>query len=127
MLYRALADAVLMVHLCFVLFVALGGFLVLRWLRVAWLHLPALAWGAWIEFSGWICPLTPLEVSLRERGGEAGYTGGFIDHYVNAWLYPEGLTRPIQIAIGCTLFVTNAAIYAYLFYRHRRATRSAGR
>ena len=121
MIYRFLADAVLLMHLCFVLFVGLGGFLVLRWPRVAWLHLPVLAWGAWIEFSGWICPLTPLEVSLRERGGEAGYAGGFIDHYVNAWLYPGALTRPIQIAIGVTLFVSNTVIYGYAFHRARRA------
>ena len=91
--YRLLADAVLIVHLAFIAFVVLGGLLVLRWPRIAWLHLPAVAWGAWIEFSGGICPLTPLEVGLRARGGEAAYSGGFIEHYVTGLIYPEGLDR----------------------------------
>jgi Protein of Unknown function (DUF2784) len=120
--YRVLADIVLIIHLCFVLFVALGGLLALRWPRLAWLHLPALAWGTWIEVSGDVCPLTPLEVSLRQRGGEAGYAGGFIDHYVEAWLYPEGLTRSTQLVIAIALTVINTLIYGYLFHwrRHRR-------
>jgi hypothetical protein len=120
-IFRILADAVLVAHLAFVLFVGLGGLLVLRWPRLAWVHLPALAWGAWIELSGRICPLTPLEVTLRERGGEAGYAGGFIDHYVMMWMYPEGLTRSTQIAIAIGLFVSNTAIYAYLFHGKRRS------
>ena len=94
MWYRLLADAVLIVHLAFIAFVALGGLLVLHWPRLAWLHLPAIAWGAWIEFSGWICPLTPLEVGLRARGGEATYTGGFIEHYVTAAHLPGGPRPP---------------------------------
>src|SRR5262245_25332810 len=99
MIHRALADLTLLVHLGFVLFVALGGFALLRWPKVAWAHVPAALWGIYIEFSGRICPLTPLEVSLRERGGEQGYTGGFIEHYVSAWIYPDGLTREIQIVL----------------------------
>jgi hypothetical protein len=84
--------------------------------------LPALLWGAWIEFSGHLCPLTPLEVNLRERGGMAGYSGGFIAHYVTAWIYPDGLTRNVQIAIGLGLCVVNTLIYGWVFNRkHWRA------
>src|SRR4026207_1701633 len=93
MRYRLLADAVLIVHLAFIAFVVLGGLLVLRWPRVAWVHPPPAAWGAWIEFSGRICPLTPLEVGLRARGGAAAYSGGFLGHYITGALYPEGRGR----------------------------------
>jgi Protein of Unknown function (DUF2784) len=117
MIYRALADATLLVHLVFVLFVALGAFLVVRWPRVAWLHVPAALWGIYIELSGRICPLTPLENSFRERGGEAGYAGGFIEHYVSAWIYPDGLTRNIQIWLGVVLVVLTAALYWRAFRR----------
>lgn len=120
MLYQAAANTILVVHLTFVLFVALGGLLVLRWRRLAWLHLPALAWGTWIEFSGRICPLTPLEMSLRERGGADGYSGGFIDHYVTAWIYPDGLTRNVQIAIGIGLCVMNTLSYGWVLYASQR-------
>lgn len=126
MIYRLLADAILVIHLCFVVFVALGGLLVLRWRWVAWLHLPAAIWGALIEFFGWICPLTPLENVLRRLGGEAGYAGGFIDHYILALIYPAGLTRGAQIALGATVLVVNAAIYLWVFHfsnRIRRADR----
>ena len=116
-----LADAVLVVHLMFVLFVGLGGLLVLRWPRLAWVHLPAAVWGAYVEFSGRICPLTPLELELRHRAGQAGYEGGFIDHYITAWIYPEGLSRGIQIGIGIAVFVVNALIYAWVFHGRRRA------
>ena len=93
MIYRALADLVLVVHLGFVLFVVLGGLLVVRWPWLAWLHVPAAVWGVLIEFMGWICPLTPLENSFRVAGGGAGYSGGFIEHYIRPILYPAGLTR----------------------------------
>jgi hypothetical protein len=116
MLYRLLADATLVIHLLFVLFVALGGFLVLRWRKVAWVHLPAAVWGGLIELAGWICPLTPLENLLRRLGGEAGYTGGFIDHYVISLIYPEGLTRSMQLAVGVTVLVVNTAIYVWVFH-----------
>ena len=120
MWYRLLADAVLIVHLAFIVFVALGGLLVLHWPRLAWLHLPAIAWGAWIEFSGWICPLTPLEVGLRARSGEATYTGGFIEHYITRLIYPEGLDRRHQIVLGVFVLVLNSGIYAWLLWRRRR-------
>lgn len=124
MIYRLLADATLIVHLCFVLFVALGGFLLLRWRSVAWLHAPAAIWGALIEFMGWICPLTPLENRLRELGGEAGYPGGFIDHYLIALIYPDGLTRGAQIALGTIVLVANTALYLWAFHFRKRGRRS---
>lgn len=126
MLYRALADATLVIHLAFVLFVVFGALLVLRWRWLMWIHLPAAFWGAFIEFTGGICPLTPLEVRLRELGGEAGYEGGFIDHYLTSWIYPNGLTRSMQIAIGLFVIAINTAVYGWLHYRSRRA-RAANR
>ena len=118
--YRLAADAVLVLHALFVAFVVLGGLLVLRRPRLAWLHLPCAAWGAMIEFAGWICPLTPLEVRLRRLGGEAGYEGGFVETYLLATLYPEGLSRPVQWALGGLVLVVNGAIYAWLLRRRRR-------
>jgi hypothetical protein len=123
MLYRLLADIVLVLHLAFVFFVAAGGLVVLRWPRVAWLHVPAAVWGALIMFAGWICPLTPLENRLRRLGGEAGYDGGFVEEYVLAILYPSGLTRTHQIGLGVLVLVLNLAVYAYVL--RRRGTRSA--
>ena len=123
MLYRLLADIVLVLHLAFVFFVAAGGLVVLRWPRVAWLHVPAAVWGALIMFAGWICPLTPLENRLRRLGGEAGYDGGFVEEYVLAILYPSGLTRTHQIVLGMLVLVLNLAVYAYVL--RRRGTRSA--
>ena len=120
--YRALADLVLVVHLAFVLFVVLGGLLALRWPRLAWVHVPVALYGALIEFAGFICPLTPLENSLRRRGGEAGYEGGFIEHYVTATLYPTGLTREVQVGLGVAVLAINGAIYA-VWLRRRRAAR----
>lgn len=120
MLYRWLADVVLVAHFAFVLFVILGAFLVLRWPRLAWVHVPIALYGAAIEFIGFICPLTPLENSLRVRGGEAGYEGGFIEHYVTAALYPSGLTRELQVAAGILLLVGNAVVYGVLIRRKMR-------
>lgn len=122
--YRALADLVLVVHLAFVLFVVLGGLLALRWPRVAWVHVPVALYGALIEFVGFVCPLTPLENSLRRRGGGAGYDGGFIEHYVTATLYPTGLTRGVQLGLGVAVLAINGAIYA-LWLRRRRAAQSS--
>ena len=119
MIYRALADLVLVVHLTFVLFVVLGGLLVLRWPWVAFLHIPTAIWGVLIEYSGWICPLTPLENSFRARGGEAGYSGGFIQHYIQPLLYPAGLTRGTQIVLGSLALILNLAAYGILVSRMR--------
>ncbi len=126
MLWRLSADFVLVVHLAFVLFVLLGGLLVLRWPRLLWLHLAAIFWGALIEFAGFTCPLTPLEVALRELGGEAGYQGGFIEHYLTAALYPEGLTREIQIVLGAGMLLLNATIYGYVLVRRKRLRAQEG-
>jgi len=118
--YRLLADLVVLVHFAFVLFVVGGAFLVLRWRRLAWVHLPAAIWGALIEFAGWICPLTPLENRLRVLGGSAGYRGGFVEHYVIPVLYPRGLTREVQVVLGMIVIVINIVIYGWLLYRRRR-------
>ena len=123
MVYRLLADAVLVVHLAFIVFVVLGGIAVLRWPRVAWVHLPAVAWGAWIEFSGSVCPLTPLEIGLRDRSGGVSYQGGFIEHYVTALIYPEGLDRQQQVILGAFVLVLNAAVYAWVLLSRRRRSR----
>lgn len=120
MLYRALADAVVVLHVAFVLFVVLGGLAALRWPRAAWLHLPAALWGAGIEFAGGICPLTPVENRLRSLGGEAGYEGGFVEHYLLPVLYPSGLTREVQVALGIAVLAVNVAVYATVVRRARR-------
>jgi hypothetical protein len=125
MAYRWLADLVLLVHLAFILFVLFGGLLVLRQPRLAWLHLPAAAWGALIEFTGWICPLTPLEVTLRRAGGEAGYRHGFIERYITAAIYPEGLTRGTQVALGVAVVAINGWVYWRMVRRRSLRSRSA--
>lgn len=118
--YRLLADGVVVAHLGFVAFVVLGALLAFRWPKVLWLHLPALAWGAFIEFSGGICPLTPLENHLRALGGEAGYQASFIEHYLLPILYPAALTREVQVLLGSLLVLTNVALYGLLWHRARR-------
>jgi hypothetical protein len=123
LIYRAFADAVSVVHLAFVLFVVLGGLLVLKWPRLAWLHVPTAVWGVLIEYTGWICPLTPLENSLRARGGEAGYSGGFIEHYVQPVLYPAGLTRGTQIVLGSLALLVNLTAYGVVVARKSRSGR----
>ncbi len=125
MIYRVLADLVLVIHLAFVLFVVLGGLLVLRWPRVAWLHIPAAVWGVLIEYTGWICPLTPLENSFRLKGGEAGYSGGFIQHYVQPVLYPAGLTRSTQFVLGSAVLILNLAAYGLAWSRSRDRNRQS--
>jgi hypothetical protein len=125
MAYRAAADAVLVAHFAFVLFVVLGALLISRWPRLAWLHVPAVFWAAFIEFSGTVCPLTPLEVYLREQAGEAGYAGGFIDHYVVLLLYPDGLTRAAQAVLGAVVVAVSGAIYIVAFRRRRTLSKPA--
>lgn len=117
--YSLLADAVVLVHGLFVLFVVLGGVAVLRWRRLAWLHLPAAVWGAFIELTGGVCPLTHLEVWLRRRAGESGYEGGFIDHYLVPLIYPPGLTRQWQIVLGLLVVALNLAVYGFILLRRR--------
>jgi len=119
MLDRLAADAVVALHLAFVVFAAVGGLLAWRRLAYAWVHLPALAWAAYVEFSGTICPLTPLENRLRARAGEAGYAGSFVEHYLMPVLYPVGLTPDAQKWIGAALVALNVAIYAVALARAR--------
>jgi hypothetical protein len=121
-----MADLVVVVHFAFVLFVLLGGLLVLRWRRLAYLHVPAAVWGAWIEFTGGICPLTPLENSLRSAGGGAAYEGGFVNHYILPVLYPSALTQNIQFFLGCLVLGLNLGIYGYLLYRERSRRHLSG-
>jgi hypothetical protein len=120
LLYRVLADALVAIHLGFVLFVVLGGLLVLRFPRAAWLHLPAAIWGAWVEWTDTVCPLTPLQNHLRRLGGEAGYRGGFIEHYLLPVLYPAGLTRNLQYVLGALVVGVNLFAYGRLLVRARR-------
>ena len=120
MIFRLLADLVVLVHLAFVVFVVVGGLLALKWRWVVWLHLPAAIWGALIEFGGWICPLTPLENWLRNQGGEEGYAGGFIQHYMVPVLYPDGLTREIQIVLGLAVVILNLIVYALILRQSRK-------
>lgn len=119
-LFRAAADLVVVLHAAFIVFVVLGGVLVARWQRLAWVHLPAAAWGAFIEFAGWVCPLTPLENYLRQRGGLSVYQGEFIEHYVLPLLYPSHLTRDGQIWLGVFAVLVNVIIYGLVM---RGATR----
>ncbi|MFC5768284.1 DUF2784 domain-containing protein [Thauera sinica] len=114
---RLAADAVLLLHLAFILFVLLGGLLALRWRRAPLVHLPAAAWGIYIELSGGICPLTPLENRLRAAAGQAGYEGGFVEHYLLALIYPAGLTHEIQFVLAAVVVGVNLAVYALVLRR----------
>ncbi len=114
-----LADLLVVLHLLFVAFVGLGGLLVLRWPRLAWLHLPAALWGVGIELTGRICPLTPLERELRRRAGESAYQGDFVSHYLLPVLYPRGLTRAAQVWLAVLVVGVNLAIYAVVVTRRR--------
>jgi hypothetical protein len=115
-----MADLVVLLHFAFVIFVVLGGLLVLRWPKVAYLHLPVAAYGVLIEFIGWVCPLTPLEKQLRESAGQPGYEGGFVEHYILPVLYPAGLSRGVQLALGALVILINLTIYLVIA-RNRRA------
>jgi len=125
MIFRLLADAVLVFHLAFVAFVVLGAALVALWPKLLLLHVAAVAWGVLVELSGLICPLTPLEVHLRQLGGEAGYSGGFIQHYVAGVLYPAGLTRTVQVWLGIAAAAFNVGVYSCIILRKRRSRRSS--
>lgn len=128
MIYGALADAVLVFHLTFIVFVMTGALLVLRWPWVAFLHVPSFLWGALLEFAGWICPLTPLELHLRALAGTAGYEVRFLEHYLLRLIYPGSLTRGMQIAIGAGVLAVNGLLYARLLLRapaRRRLRRRA--
>ena len=126
MILRLSADLVVLLHFAFVVFVVGGGVVVLRWPRWAWLHLPAAIWGALIELTGRICPLTPLENRLRMAAGETGYAGGFVEHYLIPVIYPDGLTRGLQISLGIGVVAINLVFYGLLVARRSRAGRGEG-
>jgi hypothetical protein len=119
MFSRILADLIVLLHLLFILFVMGGGFLALRRGRIVLLHLPAVFWGIYIEFSGTVCPLTPLENHFSRLAGSAGYSTGFIDHYLLPIIYPSGLTREIQFILGFAVIVVNLVVYYFLLRRCR--------
>lgn len=116
MIYSIAADLVVLIHFAFILFVVIGGFLVIKWYKVSFFHIPAVVWGVLIEFTGGICPLTPLENKFRLIGGEAGFSGGFIDKYIVSLIYPDELTHGIQVMLGCIVIIINVSIYGYLLY-----------
>lgn len=120
MLAGLAAEAVLIVHLLFILFVMLGAIGVMRWPRLLWLHLPAVAWGIYIEFSGKICPLTPLENHLRHLAGQAGYQGDFISQYLLPILYPPGLDSATQWMLGGLVILVNLVLYGLMVVRARK-------
>jgi hypothetical protein len=120
-LFSLLAGLVVAGHLAFVGFAALGGFLALRWPRVAWLHVPTAAWAAYVELSGRFCPLTPLENELRARAGLDGYSEDFVARYLLPVIYPEGLTRDAQIVIGLVVVAINLSVYGWVLWRRRAA------
>ena len=117
MLWQALADLVLLLHFGFIVFVLFGGILSMWWRWIPWIHLPAVFWAAALEFSGWICPLTPLENRLRQWGGESGYAGGFIEQYALAIIYPQGLTQEIQFVLGAIVVLMTLVTYGVVWWR----------
>jgi hypothetical protein len=121
MLHRALADLVLVSHLAFIVFAVAGGLLALRWRWLPLVHLPAVAWGAYIELSGGICPLTPVENALRRAAGSSGYSGGFIEHYVLPIVYPAELSPSLQVVLASLLVVANVVAYSVVLWRAERA------
>lgn len=126
MIWSLLADITLVFHGLFIVFVVLGGLLVLRWPRAAWVHLPCAVWGFLIEVMGWICPLTPLENRFRAMAGEWGYGGGYIETYLLPLIYPGALTRELQFLMGGLVLLINGAIYAWVLARRRRGTGPPG-
>ena len=121
---RVLADGIFLIHLGFIVFVVLGGALLPRWPRLAWLHLPAALWGIGIEISGQVCPLTPWENHFRRLAGEAGYPGGFVEHYLLPIVYPSGLTTTVQYVLAGVVLVVNMIFYARWWIRREQKNRS---
>lgn len=115
MTYQFAAAAVALIHLAFIVFVLLGGLLLLKWPRLAWIHVPAAVWGVLIEFFGWWCPLTKWENYFLREAGRAGYDSGFVAHYIMPLIYPAGLTRGTEIAIGILVLIVNVSIYMKVF------------
>jgi len=120
MLYSIPADALVIIHLAFIVFVMLGGLLLLKWRRLVYLHLPAVAWGILVELEGWLCPLTPLEQHFRQLAGESGYSGGFVQHYLLPLIYPAGLTRDVQTLLALCVITVNLVIYTVIYVKYLR-------
>jgi len=114
------ALSVVLLHLAFVGFVVGGAALLWRWPRIAWVHVPAALWGAWVELAGRTCPLTPLENRLRALAGREPYASGFVEHWLLPIVYPQGLTRDVQLALGLAVVVLNGALYGAWIVRRRR-------
>ena len=121
-MYKLLADALVVAHFLFIIFVVVGGLLVIYWPRVTWLHLPAAAWGAMVEFTGWFCPLTPLENYFRQLSGSAAYSGDFVAQYLLYLIYPENLTREVQFGLGMFVVVINVIFYMLAIKKHRHTS-----
>lgn len=121
MIYVLLADATVILHFAFIVFVVLGALTAYRWPKIVWVHIPCALWGAWIEMTGGICPLTPLEVRFRRMGGEEAYVGSFIEHYLVPIIYPSGLTRAHQLLLGGLVVALNLSAYGFLLWRRRPA------
>ena len=119
MIYRALADLVLVLHLAFIAFVVAGGLLTLRWRWAPLVHLPVALWGVLVEASGRVCPLTPLENALRSAAGTAGYAGGFIEHYLVPTIYPVALSDRVQLLLAGLVVLANALAYSIVWWRRR--------
>lgn len=123
MIYIIFADIIVIIHLIFILFVVTGGLLVIKWRKLIWAHVPAALWGALIEFTGWICPLTYLENDLRVKGGSLGYSSGFIEHYLIPIIYPAGLTHSIQIVLGIFVVLLNVTVYGWIIMHRKQKSR----
>ncbi len=121
MRYSLAADALVILHLAFIVFVMLGGLLLLKWRWLIFLHLPAVVWGTLVELRGWLCPLTPLEQHFRTLAGETGYSDGFVQHYLLPLIYPAGLTRDVQTILAVVVLATNLVIYAVVYVKYRRS------
>jgi hypothetical protein len=123
MRYSVAADALVIAHLAFIMFVMLGGLLLLKWPRLIYLHLPAVAWGTLVELRGWLCPLTPLEQHYRTLAGETGYSDSFVQHYLLPLIYPAGLTRDVQTLLAMCVITINLVIYAVMYVKYQRNSR----
>ena len=120
MIYSFLADLLVVFHLVFILYVIAGALLIFKWPKTLWLHLPSFFWGITVEFTGWICPLTPWEIQLRRLAGEEGYTGSFIEQYLIPIIYPSGLTREVQMVLGGTVLIVNLSLYILILIKRRK-------
>ena len=118
--YRIAAELTLILHFLFIVFVLFGGLFCLHRTRWLWLHLPSVLWGVWVEWSGWICPLTPLESHFRQRASGQGYLGGYVEQYLIPLLYPAQLTVSLQWFLGSLVLVVNVLIYYYVFLRLKK-------